>query len=197
MRVSALSPLAILALAGAFILSGCDLFVGDAGRITIQLKDDPFPYTDVAEARVSVNRIEMMGAEGTSNWLVSDLAQEVDLLTLRNGTTATLVSDIEIPAGQYNRIRMYLSEQAELRLVDGTAVQGSRGSEAPIVVDIPQFEFNHGEDVAEALVDFVMDESFVVQRNPDTQEIESFAYSPVLVTEAFTLNDEPLEISNP
>ena len=30
-----------------------------------------------------------------------------------------------------------------------------------------------------------------------TQEIESFSYTPVLVTESFTLNSEPLEVVVP
>ena len=61
-------------------------------------------------------------------------------------------------------------------------------------MDIPDFEFDHGEDVAEALIDFVMDESFTVQRNA-SDEIESFTYTPVLQTETFTLNDEPLDVA--
>ena len=195
MRVKYFSPLAVLALTAVFLLSGCDLFVGDAGRITIKLKDDPFPYTDVSEARVSITRIEMMGTNGTGNWLVADLRQELDLLTLTDGNTATVVSNVEIPAGEYSRVRLYLSPEAELRLSDGTSVQGTRGSEAPVEVDIPQFKFDHGEDEAEALIDFVMDESFTVQRNATTQEIEGFSYTPVLVTESFTLNNEPLQVT--
>lgn len=197
MRVKNFSPLALFVFAGVFLLGGCDLFVGDAGRITIQLKDDPFPYTDVSEARVSISRIEVMGTNGTGNWLVSDLVREIELLALRNGTTATLVSGIEIPAGEYSRIRMYLSEEAELTLSDGSTVRGNRGSDAPIVVDVPQFKFSHGDDEARALIDFAMDESFAMQRNAGTQAIEGFAYTPVLRAESFTLNDEPLQVPVP
>ena len=195
MRAKKSSPFAILALAAVFLFSGCDLFVGDAGRITIKLKDDPFPYNDVAEARVEVTRIEMVGATGTKNWLVSDLRQDLDLLALRDGNTATVVSSVEIPAGEYVQVRMFISQQAELRLANGNTVQGSRASDAPILVDIPRFKFDHGEDEAEALIDFVMDDSFTMQRNGTTQEIEGFSYTPVLVTESFSLNNEPLQLS--
>lgn len=188
-----LSSLGVLVIAGALFFSGCDLFVGDAGKITIKLKDDPFPYTDVSEARITINRIEVMGSTGTQNWLVADLSREIDLLTLRDGNTTTLVEDIEIPAGEYTGIRIHLSSDADLVLSDGMTITGDRGSEAPVIVDVPEFTFDHGEDDAQALVDFAMDESFTVQRNPNTQVIESFAYTPVLRTESFLLNDEPIE----
>jgi len=195
MRPKYYSSFAAIALSMMFLLSSCDLFIGDAGRITIKLKDDPFPYADVTEAHVSVNRIEMVGANGTANWLVSDLKQDLDLMSLRDGKTATVVSSVEIPAGEYSRVRMYLASKAELRLSDGSSMEGNRGSEAPILVDIPQFKFDRGDDEAEALIDVVMDESFTVQRNATTQAIESFAYSPVLVTESFKLNDEVLPLT--
>ncbi|NNE34921.1 MAG: DUF4382 domain-containing protein [Rhodothermales bacterium] len=194
MSLKKLSSFGVLAIAGALFISGCDLFVGDAGKITITLKDDPFPYTDVSEARITINRIEVKGASGTQNWLVADLSREIDLLTLRDGNTTVLVSDIEIPAGDYTGLRIHLASGADLILSDGTTISGDRGSDAPVIVDVPQFTFDHGEDDARALVDFAMDESFAVQRDPGTQAIESFAYTPVLRTESFLLNDEPLEM---
>jgi hypothetical protein len=197
MPVKFSSPIAFLTLIAVFVLSGCDLFVGTAGEITVKLKDDPFPYTDVEEARVSITRIEMKGANGTGNWLVADLRQDLDLLQLRDGKTATVVSSVEIPAGEYNHVQIYLSPEAELKLTNGKSVQGSRGVETPITVQVPQFKMDHGEDQAEAVIDFVMDESFTVQRNATTQEIESFSYTPVLVTESFTLNKEPIEVVVP
>lgn len=195
MRILKSSSLAVFLAAAVLLAGGCDMFSGNAGRITVKLKDAPFPYDHVSEANVTINRIEVLGTSGTKNWLIADVARSLNLLNFRNGATATLVPDIEIPAGTYDRLRIHLNRTATVVLKNGTRFNVDSGSDSPVVVQMPEFEFDQGDDQAEALIDFDMDNSFVAQGDVSTIDgIDGFAYSPTIVTESFVLNNEEISV---
>ena len=62
--------LGILAACASVFLAGCDgagssdltglLGEGGAGRLTVQITDDPFPHEFVAEAWVTITRIDVL-----------------------------------------------------------------------------------------------------------------------------------------
>ncbi|MDX1430090.1 MAG: DUF4382 domain-containing protein [Rhodothermales bacterium] len=195
MRIKKFSPATVFFLAVVVVLGGCDMFAGSAGRITDKLKDAPFPYEHVSEANITITRIEMLGTSGTKNWLVGDLTRQFNLLNFRNGATATIVPDVEIPAGTYDRIRISMRPTATVVLKNGTRFSVDSGTEAPVIVQIPEFEFDHGDDEAEAVIDFDVEQSFTAQGDVSTVEgITGFTYFPRLVAESFKLNNETMEV---
>ena len=196
-KTPSLTVLSIFVLAGLVALSGCDLFTGTAGRITIKLKDAPFPYDYVSEVNVTVNRVEVLGVSANRNWLVADIAQNLNLMQLRDGKTATLVPDVEIPAGKYDRLRIFIKRNATVVLTDGREFSVNHAADLPDTLRIPTFEFKHGDDEAEVLLDFDVESSFTAKMSPDDSTItgiQGFAFTPKLVTESLRLNNETLPV---
>ncbi|MBT8284581.1 MAG: DUF4382 domain-containing protein, partial [Flavobacteriaceae bacterium] len=111
-----------------FVLIGCaesESMTEDMGRLTIQLTDAPFPHDMIAEANVTVFKIEARqkgenedeGNHGEDGMMDDDSGNQsivlmeeeitVNLLDLTNGVTENLV-DTEIPAGEYDLFRVYV-----------------------------------------------------------------------------------------
>ncbi len=155
-----------------------------SGSINIALTDAPFPTDLVSEANVSINKIEIRqkGDEQQENYIVlTDEEQSFNLLDLRNGVTATLVN-LDIEAGEYDQLRLYVSE-ASVVLKDSTTYDLTipSGSQSGIKVFInPSIEVV-GNLSTELLLDFDVNQSFVVQGNPNTPAgINGFLFKPTI-----------------
>ena len=96
---SLMIPAAVVALASC----GSDTTSSGAARLSILLKDAP---GDVQQAVVTISQIYLQGSGGRIV-LRSDPVT-VDLLRLAD-TTATLVSDAEVPAGSYSQLRFVIT----------------------------------------------------------------------------------------
>src|SRR2546426_797770 len=105
------SVLAAEALVG---LGGCyqdDSSGPPRGRplVRVSLTDAPFPYDSVTSVNIYVVRIEastQLDTSGGGNWvLITEPRKTFDLLGLQQGATA-FVGEGELPAGQYQAIRM-------------------------------------------------------------------------------------------
>lgn len=138
------------------------------GTLSIRMTDAPFPTDDVAEANVTINKIEIRGKNEVKGSPFTTLSEEVssfNLLDLTNGVTASLV-DLEIPVGEYDLIRLYVSE-ASVVLQDGTTYDlfVPSGSQSGIKIFIkPSIEVAGGL-TSELLLDFDVAQSFVPQGN--------------------------------
>ncbi|NNE03723.1 MAG: DUF4382 domain-containing protein, partial [Eudoraea sp.] len=93
------------------------------GKLTIELTDAPFPHELIAEANVTIYKVEARkkseededtdseaseeDTDDSSFVVLMEDELEVNLLTLTNGVTETMV-DVEIPAGSYDLFRVYL-----------------------------------------------------------------------------------------
>lgn len=154
------------------------------GNLTIQMTDAPFPSGSVAEANVTINRIEIRRSDESEGNPFVELpftAQPFNLLALTNGVTASLV-DVEISPGSYDLIRLYVAE-AGIVLSDARefslAVPG--GSETGIKIFIEPEIIVAGGLTTDLLLDFDVSSSFVVQGNPDTAAgIKGFLFKPTL-----------------
>ena len=86
--------LALSLVLGLLTFSACDANdPGAEGRIHVLLTDAPLD--DVAEAHVTIQRVELLSVDG-GRVVLADREMEFDLLELRNGVTASL-ADVSVP----------------------------------------------------------------------------------------------------
>ena len=169
------------------ILFGCERGVdnSDTGTLSIKLMDAPFPINLVSEANVTINKIEVRKyqyeSEGNPFLVLSEDESTYNLLELQNGITADLV-EIEVPVGDYNLIRLYVSS-ADIKLNDETvySLKVPSGDETGIKIFIePSIRVVSGL-TTELVLDFDVSQSFVVQGDPFTPAgINGFIFTPVI-----------------
>jgi len=163
------------------------------GRLTVQLTDAPFPHDLVAEANVTIFKVDarykgdlepnMQVIDSTDTVVENDKGKpfvvlmeneiDVNLLELTNGVTKTLV-DIDVPSGSYDLIRVYV-KGINVVLTDGTTfnLDVPSGSRSGIKVFIkPELVVNGGLS-SDLLLDFDVSKSFV-------QKSGGFNFKPVI-----------------
>jgi len=167
--------------------TGCQEVEKDqSGNIVIKITDSPFPIDMIDEATVSISIVEMrLKSDGEEEeypfTVVFDEPMEFNLLELRNGVTADLI-DMDIPAGSYDLIRLYVDE-ASLSVKDHETynVKVPSGSQTGIKIFIEPALNVAGGLTSEVLLDFNVDRSFVLKGNVDTPAgIKGFNFKPVI-----------------
>jgi len=169
----------------------------DTGKLIVQLTDAPFPHDLVAEANVTVFKIdarnksmdaeadmdsEMTLEEGGSPFIVlMEEEIEVNLLELTNGVTETL-ANIEVPVGNYDLVRVYV-KGVNVVLTDGTTynLDVPSGEQTGIKVFIKPGLTVTGGISSDLLLDFDVSRSFVAKGS--TKKVESitgFNFKPVI-----------------
>lgn len=168
--------LGVIIMAG---FNGCGTPADDeAGTLSVLLTDAPFPTDLIAEANVTIVKIEAReagGEEGSPYITLSDDRQTFNLLDLRNGVTESLAA-LEVPAGSYDLFRLYIS--------DGNVVTNDSviydlkvpSSKVKLFVS-PAIEVVSGL-TADLLLDFDVEKSYVLQGNRDS--IGGFIFKPVI-----------------
>lgn len=199
--------------------AGANLEEQQMGQLTLRLTDAPFPFDLVAEANVTIFKVEaklqddddddddedessedssddmdstddsdstdddsMDDEEEDSSFVV--LMEEevrVNLLELTNGTTQQL-ADLEVPAGRYKEIRVFVKD-AEVVLTDGSTFDLSvpSGSSSGIKLKLRPAVVVDGAIPTDLLLDFDVSRSFVAQGNSMTLEgINGFIFKPVI-----------------
>ncbi|MEN8202637.1 MAG: DUF4382 domain-containing protein [Bacteroidota bacterium] len=167
------------------ILSGCQETGGDStGRLSIKVTDAPFPVDFIEEASVTITKVELrqdMESEENPFITVFEGSKEFNLLDLRNGVVEELV-DVEIPAGSYNLMRIYVENAGIVVKEYGSySVKVPSGSQTGIKMFIaPSLQVSGGL-TAEVLLDFNLDKSFVLKGNLDSPSgIDGFNFKPVI-----------------
>lgn len=182
--------LGLLAAVGILVSTGCQkINDGDQkGNLVIKLTDAPFPVDMIDAATVKIVKVEV--------GYVCDCDQEdypfitvfedpdpepFNLLDFRNGLTADLV-DMQIEAGSYNLIRLYV-EEAGLVVKDGEEymLKVPSGAQTGIKVFVEPALQIVGGLTSEIVLDFNLDRSFVLKGNMDTPAgIKGFNFKPVI-----------------
>jgi len=110
------SILIVLAAILIILIPGCNKSSENygTGRMTIKITDAPFPIEKIESAWVTITKVEMRKAgdgipDGNPFITITEDTTVFDLIDLRNGVTADLADDIEIPAGKYNLVRLYVN----------------------------------------------------------------------------------------
>jgi hypothetical protein len=172
-------------LAALLIFSGCTRTVDSPGKLVIKVTDDPFNISFVESATITVTKVEIRKRgehEGYPFTVLSEDTITFDLLQLRNGVTKELV-DLEIPAGSYDLIRLYIDD-ASLKLKDRAeafTVKVPSGKQTGIKIFLSPVLQVTGGLTSELLLDFDLARSFVMRGNlANSAGINGFIFKPVI-----------------
>ena len=112
-----------------------------------------------------------------------------DLLTLRDGVIADLTGEVELPAGTYRQLRMIVAD-AEVTLAEGYTFSNGEsmrklfipsGAQSGIKVNLVEPITTEAGAVDVVLVDFDVNQNFVLQGNPDTPAgLRGVLFTPML-----------------
>ncbi|TKD62564.1 DUF4382 domain-containing protein [Flavobacterium sp. ASW18X] len=164
----------------------------ETGKLTVSLTDAPFPYDLVAEANVTVFKVDarLVGEddeeevdEENDGGFITLMEDEigVNLLDLTNGTTE-LLADIEVPVGTYDLVRIYV-KGVNVVLTDGRVfdLKVPSGEQTGIKVFIKQGLTVNGGLSSDLLLDFDVSRSFVAKGNINSVNgINGFNFKPVI-----------------
>ncbi|RDY61173.1 DUF4382 domain-containing protein [Flagellimonas nanhaiensis] len=173
----------------------------ETGRLSVQLTDAPFPFDLVAEANVTIFKVEARTVENdddedsdennssddmednSSSPYVTLMEEEVDvnLLDLINGNTMDL-ADAEVPVGTYDLIRVYV-KGVNVVLTDGRSfdLKVPSGEQTGIKVFIDPPLTVAGGLSSDLLLDFDVSRSFVPKGNINSVNgINGFNFKPVI-----------------
>ena len=167
--------------------------VQETGKLSIRLTDAPFPTDLVAEANVTVFRVDarfkgemddITSEEEKDNSGFIILMEEeipVNLLDLTNGVTANLVTT-EVPVGVYDHIRLFV-KGVNVVLKDGKTydLKVPSGSQSGIKIFIKPYINVESGLTADLLLDFDVSRSFVPKAGGATlSTISGFNFKPVI-----------------
>jgi hypothetical protein len=168
---------------------------GDSARVQILLTDEPADY--LAEAWVRISRVYLLPGEEDPEegppfvdlFHDPDNPLEFDLLTLQDGVIADITGEYEVPAGSYAQLRMIVSE-AWVVLADGYEFVGGdterelfvpSGAQTGIKVMLDEPIAAEAGTLTVLLVDFDVNQNFVLQGNPDTPGgLQGVLFTPTL-----------------
>ncbi|MCQ0111397.1 Carboxypeptidase regulatory-like domain-containing protein [Zhouia amylolytica] len=191
--------LLVLMVSTAFLTSCSDNNdQASTGTMAVHMTDAPFPYEMVAEANVTITKIEARntsieegteegaeeeGMETSSSPFVVLMEEEVtlNLLELTNGVTETL-ANVEIPTGTYDLVRVYIKE-AGVVLTDGTpyTLKVPSGASSGLKIFLEPGITVSGGLTSDLLLDFDISQSFVPVGDVNAAEgITSFNFNPVI-----------------
>jgi hypothetical protein len=202
-----LVALGIVLFTGCQELENVDNIDLGKGTLVIKITDAPFPYDDIYEAIVVITKVEIRkysegeehgeengeengdenGDENGYPYLtIWEGEEEFNLLELRGGITAEL-AQMEIDAGHYDLIRLYVSE-ARLVVKDEGGNAGETftmkvpsGAQTGIKVFMKPPLYVATSLTTDVVLDFDLEKSFVVKGNPDTPAgIKGFNFKPVV-----------------
>lgn len=179
---------------------------GETGKLSVSLTDAPFPFDLVAEANVTIFKVEARLKDGeiehdddisdknldsdNGSSFITLMEQEVDvnLLELTNGVIENL-ANIEVPIGTYDLVRVYV-KGISVVLTDGTTydLKVPSGEQTGIKVFIKPGIVVNGGLTSDLLLDFDVSRSFVVKGNSKSLEgIKGFNFKPVIKVSNMTV----------
>ena len=170
----------------------------DYGKLSVQLTDAPFPHDLVAEANVTIFKVDARykgdlhlgehAIDSVETTIETDQGKpfivlmenevQVNLLELTNGVTETLV-DVDVPVGTYDLIRVYV-KGINVVLTNGMTYHLNipSGSQTGIKIFIKPGLAVHGGLTSDLLLDFDVSKSFVAKGGG--QDITGFNFKPVI-----------------
>jgi hypothetical protein len=183
-----------LMLAFSFAASGCgnDPTATGTARVQVLLTDAPSDFIESAEIWVSRVYLQGGGEDNAPRVYLYDDPENpkvFDLMELRDGITGELTEEFEVAAGNYSQLRIIV-DSARVTLIDGLTFNGGSstrkltvpsGSQSGIKVQLAESLDLEDDEVVIVLVDFDVNQNFVIQGNPGTPAgINGIIFTPVL-----------------
>lgn len=156
----------------------------NTGNLSVRLTDAPFRADLVAEATVTIDKVEARQSDKEEGKPFVTLTEEelsFNLLDLTNGLTANIV-DVEVPAGSYNLFRLYV-KSASIKLKDGRTfnMKVPSGASSGLKVFVKPEIVVSGGLSAELLLDFDVSRSFVPTGDISSPDFNGeFNFKPVI-----------------
>lgn len=160
------------------------------GKLTVQMTDAPFPYSDVAAVNVFVVRVDARSSDATdaeatnsantSGWTtIATPNRVINLLSLQGGVTTNL-GTTELSSGTYNAFRLVIDPaQSGVTLKNGAAVATDFPSAAQSGIKINlSSPIEVTEDSSVLMLDFDVGKSFVMKGNSISQN--GLNFKPVI-----------------
>ncbi|HXV77750.1 MAG TPA: DUF4382 domain-containing protein [Candidatus Polarisedimenticolaceae bacterium] len=187
--------ISILALLVALCL-GCasDPTAPENGTVAVLLTDAPIDLSTVSAVEVTLDRIvlfaedgmveDQQGMEMEQPGVAGGAGMTLNLLDYQNGQTV-LIATLEVPAGQYQKIRMYVrnAELVETDPADGTTEIRHEITVPSSKVDVPVAFTVSGGESTEVVLDF--DAALSVQVN-ETAGNPEYILRPVITPTGVT-----------
>lgn len=156
------------------------------GRLVVKITDAPFPVDIVESAEVTITKIEIRKtgdgiSDGNPFVVIWEGSRIFNLLELRNGVVEDLL-DLEIPAGEYNLLRLYV-DVANLKVKNGDnfSLKVPSGQQTGIKIFIRPGLVVEGGLTSELLLDFDLSRSFLMKGNMESPAgIKGFTFKPVI-----------------
>jgi hypothetical protein len=180
-----------LILSSLLFLASCndsDSSVTDGtAEVQVLLTDAPSDY--IESALVKFSRVYLQGGEDFDLMDDSEEWVEYDLMELQNGVTVKLSDDgIMIPAGTYHQLRMVVLSAIVTLKDPATFTDGSStatlfvpsGMESGIKVQLADSIEAGDGSLTVVLVDFDVDENFVIHGNPAPNGVTDILFTPLL-----------------
>lgn len=173
----------------AAALAACSESDG-TGKLTVQMTDAPFPYSEVSAVNVFVTRVDARTSDATtaeaensanaSGWTtVATPNRVINLMSLQGGVTTNL-GTTTLSSGTYNAFRLVIDPaQSGVTLKSGAAVNTTFPSAAQsgIKVNLSQ-PIEVTADSSVMILDFDIGKSFVMKGNSISQN--GLAFKPVI-----------------
>lgn len=167
---------------------------GRLGASARRITEREYPsrsFSDDGSATHSVRRVELVSRDDSTEAVVlyDGAPIAVNLLDLRDGVD-TLLTTRSVPAGDYRQIRFLLAGDARVVFSDGRTfpLRVPSGQQTGIKVNLPAHRAAES-DTVDVLVDFNVEESFVVRGNPASANFQGFLFKPVLRVERLATRD--------
>jgi hypothetical protein len=161
-----------------------------SGKLTVQMTDTPFPFSEVSAVNVFVTRIDARtsdvttadaeNSENTSGWTtIATPNRVINLLSLQGGVTTNL-GTTELSTGTYSGFRLVIDPaQSGVTLKTGetVATQFPSAAQSGIKIDLDQ-PIEVTEDSSVMILDFDVGRSFVMKGNSISQN--GLIFKPVI-----------------
>lgn len=128
-----LKTLSIATLAAAVAAcggSGSGSSDSDSSTGTASLSLTDAPVTDLSAAQLNITSVELKPANSDSVTIELDTAMDINLLDFQGGKVAELFEGEELPAGEYEWIRLHLGEEPYV-------IEASDPNQTPIFLFLP------------------------------------------------------------
>lgn len=180
MKHPIIKSFSIAALATAVAACGGSGSDSDSETGSFSLDVTDAPTSQFSSVVIAFTGVSIKPADGEAIVFDFDTTRELDLLTLQGGTSAPLLEGVEVPAGEYEWIRLTLD-------VDNSFVYEEQNPDAPLSLFIPSgaqtgLKLVSGFTVAQGgendfTVDFDVRKSIV---NPQSDSVADYFLKPAL-----------------